>query len=1268
MGKKKMFMKTFGVVQLPLELILTVKTDNVGTSNDDQFTLQVIEGAVAFNYDVEYDGQTLTGLTDDVTLTFPSGIGTYDIIISGIFPKLFLQQSPDKSKLIECKQWGNTGFSEPSAIQSAFAYNNLLTTVSATDVPVGSFLYLSGMFSFCSSLVSIPNLNNWDVSNVTSMASMFREAPNFNGNMSSWNTSNVTDMSYMLSNVPLFNGDISSWDVSSVTNFKWFLYNKPIWNNDLSGWNVSGATNMERMFQSCPSFNSNISNWNVSGVTNMYIMFAFCTSFDQDLSSWQISQVTNLQEFMTNCKLSTANYDALLIGWDAQGAMSYSGTVDFGNSQYTLGGTAEVARTSLIAKWGGITDGGGVAPLVPYTTNLVASYSFDTDLTDYTGNNNGTTPGTIIHSPFKVNNGADFSGGVNDYVALPNTSDDFTFQDGAGSDIAFSISFWIDDLDGSNNNDAYFWVGNDLNSRSVDIARNGNSISSRCYTNTNNRLEYSYFTGGAVVPVHFCMTYDGSKTPSGLKFYVNGVDALGTSYQVGTFTGINPTLQMQTRIGTIANFNSFEYEGKMDEFHVWKDRELTSAEVLDIYNTENLGNSILPIQIPLQNIISYYKFENNVLDEVGVNNGIATDITYTLGKIGNSAVFNGSTSKVLLPTNFLPYSPSFSVHCVFKATDINTEYRLIALSDNVNMPYILLRLNNTVLGRIGFYVWNSNSPTEIFSDSYDSTTYTQVTATIVENGDFKLYINGNLIDTKSISYFSKLPDQNYLGSLRNGNGRFFNGDLDDTSFWNKELSQTEITEIYNTQNAGNSILSFSYTTNLVASYSFDTDFSDYTGNNPLTAFGGAIAGVTGGKVSDCAELDGNSDYTIAVDSDDFSFTDGTNDLPFSISFWANFQTHSSNPTNASWIITKRDASTNEEYQVTFFDNSFQFWLFSQGGNSAYVTASLPFTPITGGTTWQHFTVTYNGSQTFSGIKMYIDGVSQTLTDSSVGAYLGMINGSEPINIGSQGWNPTLGEFDGKLDEFHIWKNRELTQSEVTNIYNTENTGNSILPLQIPLQNIISEYKFENNVLDTVGANDGTATAITYVPGLVGQASRFIDSKIDFGTSTDFNFSNGTNDITKSISFILENYDTENQYILGKNNNGWEWVMSYFTGKLNFIIYGDTTADRIRLDYTFAFGINTPRHFTFTYDGSGSQNGLKLFIDGILISTVNSTLGTYTRGGVHNSNLIVGQTELALSTYSFNGDLDCLRFWDKELSQAEITQIATAELAGTDINP
>jgi hypothetical protein len=79
------------------------------------------------------------------------------------------------------------------------------------------------------------------------------------------------------------------------------------------------------------------------------------------------------------------------------------------------------------------------------------------------------------------------------------------------------------------------------------------------------------------------------------------------------------------------------------------------------------------------------------------------------------------------------------------------------------------------------------------------------------------------------------------------------------------------------------------------------------------------------------------------------------------------------------------------------------------------------------------------------MKVYADSVIQTSTDSSVGTYVGMSNTVSPINIGSQSWNASQGEFDGKMDEYHIWKNRELTQAEVTDIYTTELGGTSILP-------------------------------------------------------------------------------------------------------------------------------------------------------------------------------------------------------------------------------
>ena len=577
----------------PVPLILSVKTDNVGASNDDQYTLQVVQSTLPFNYDVEYDGQTLTGLTDDVTLTFPSGIGTYDIKISGIFPKLFLQQSPDKSKLIEVKQWGNTGFNEPTSIQSAFAYNNLLTTVSATDVPIGSFTNLEGMFGFASSLVSIPNLNNWDVSNVTSMGAMFRDAINFNGDMSSWNTSNVTNMSYMFSNVPLFDGDISSWDVSSVSNFKWFLYNKPSWNNDLSSWNVSSATNMERMFQSCTIFNSDIGNWDVSNVTNMSIMFSFCSSFDQDLSSWQISQVTNFNDFMTGVTLSTANYDALLIAWDAQGAMSYSGTVPFGNSQYTSGGAAEAARTSLISKWGGITDG-GAAP-VPYTTNLVASYSFDTDFSDYTGNNPLTANGnaTAGVTGGKVSDCAELDG-TDDYTVAADSSD-FSFTNNS-NDLPFSFSFWANfDTVPVNSLVVPFSKTTQIGIEYIFSYFGGDlymALYSQSLANVSIIAKFSF------LPVagdwnHITITYDGSSVFSGIKPYINGVSIPTTRLNEGTYlymvdTAASLNLGSQGWIPTEG-----EFDRTLDEFHICKSRELTQSEVTNIYKTENAGNHIL---------------------------------------------------------------------------------------------------------------------------------------------------------------------------------------------------------------------------------------------------------------------------------------------------------------------------------------------------------------------------------------------------------------------------------------------------------------------------------------------------------------------------------------------------------------------------------------------------------------------------------------------------------------------------------------------------
>ena len=77
----------------------------------------------------------------------------------------------------------------------------------------------------------------------------------------------------------LRNKSINDWVVSGVTTMDSLFENYKEFNEPLGNWDVSNVTNMRYMFSRCESFNQPLNDWDVSKVNNMSVMFFRCLKF-----------------------------------------------------------------------------------------------------------------------------------------------------------------------------------------------------------------------------------------------------------------------------------------------------------------------------------------------------------------------------------------------------------------------------------------------------------------------------------------------------------------------------------------------------------------------------------------------------------------------------------------------------------------------------------------------------------------------------------------------------------------------------------------------------------------------------------------------------------------------------------------------------------------------------------------------------------------------------------------------------------------------------
>ena len=196
--------------------------------------------------------------------------------------------------------------------------------------------------------------------------------------------------------------------------------------------------------------------------------------------------------------------------------------------------------------------------------------------------------------------------------------------------------------------------------------------------------------------------------------------------------------------------------------------------------------------------------------------------------------------------------------------------------------------------------------------------------------------------------------------------------------------------------------------------------------------GGGKAGTSSGRPGSAynnkyaLDFDGTDDHVDCGGASTFSFTNGSgNDEPFSISAWVKLDS-----VDRARVVGKDDDTnlTREYLFGTDGDSKFTMFL---GSASHNLYVRLNSASSTG--TWYHWVATYDGSNSASGITLYVDGATPAQSDVSGGTYAGMPAGGGPLRIGLFGVNDSV--MNGLADEVAIFDS-ELSASDVTAIYNS----------------------------------------------------------------------------------------------------------------------------------------------------------------------------------------------------------------------------------------
>ncbi len=406
---------------------------------------------------------------------------------------------------------------------------------------------------------------------------------------------------------------------------------------------------------------------------------------------------------------------------------------------------------------------------------------------------------------------------------------------------------------------------------------------------------------------------------------------------------------------------------------------------------------------------------------------------------------------------------------------------------------------------------------------------------------------------------------------------------------------------------------------------------------------------TTGQIGTAVDFDGSDDYITVTDPDVLDVADTRN---FSLTGWFNRDTFTTDDT----IIAKRNGITaSDTGYIVYIDDATDKLTFevSDGTNEYQVESASTFTA----TGWHHFSIIFNDTSA-SLIKMYIDGISETTTKTSILAAVTSMANSVDFRIGaeSDAGNP----FDGKLDEIRFY-NRTLSDEEAVQLYRlTSPTGTDT--------GIKGYWPFNGGdttatlAMDRSGAgNIGTLTnSPTKKAGKIGQGIDF-DGTDDYVSVPD-NASldiGDTDDLTITGWFNRDTFTTDDTILAKRNgvstsDQGYIAYIDDSTDKLTFEnCDASSGCDEYQLESTSTFTAAGWHHFAIVWD-QDSASGSEIYIDGVADSATDTgTIGNI--GDLSNSVVLAIGAESDAGN-PFDGKLDEIRVYKRALTSSEIAAL------------